>query len=269
MKGFAQRIDPLNRVAAPLKLKRNRILALTLALLCPGALLLALPDRSADEPDREPFLNILPEFSEPGLFYSAPASFSLPVVVPLGSALGRRHLGEEWEGSGPRFRTGIGLFAGDAGLVNVPGRAAGDLPPGMRADFFQLQFSYFARGFNLHGNLGYTWNPAFLEFDPGDRIQAEVFAGSGFGLLPGASGRQPLNLLLGLTADLQRADVFRATELAQTRYGTIFLAPGLQLAGRLLLFEATLELPLRRSEYVPDRYRDRVRGNIGMKYYLD
>lgn len=236
------------------------------ASLLAGVLFPAL----ADEPPGDPRP---PESS--GLFYSGPAAFTLPFVLPFESAIGRRHLDADDTLAG---------HGGPAPLVIEPGSfqtnlsLLGFLPPGIRSDLLSLRWSFFAAGYNVQVRATSNDPSGNTRYD--DQI-LEIYAGlplrnarpgwtppSAFDPETAAPSRPPVNLLLGLTTRARAADVIRNEELATIEYGTVFLAPGLQLAGRRMLFEATVELPLRRPSELPDRYRDRLRGNIGMKYFL-
>lgn len=240
-----------------------------LCLILPGALLLALPDGDPATTEPDAWFQVQSDPAEPGLLFSGPSSFALPIVVPLESAIGRRHLGARTEVRRRRFRIGPGALSGIPAHLRGLAFRPGLIPLNLREDLISLGWTYYTGDFSLHGRLDVLHTTPFVGFDPGETLHAELFAGYAPGNgKDGGESRRELNLLLGLTADFHNADIYRDEELAHTAYGTVFLAPGLQLAGRRMLFEATVELPLRRSRHVPDRYRDKVRGNIGMKYFL-
>ncbi len=226
-------------------------------------------------------------------------TFSLPLVLPLEASIGNLNLGGSFEvvqrqvkdevqtsrdkpasffrldGRYQAFRTRNTIFE-ISESVDVPmSRRTGPENPN-RADADDttrfdtgMNVSYLINRARLRIDLGHRWNVARREYDPGDALSAAVLLGYGFGSSPLEEKGWPVNLLVGFTSRYNYADRYRNSEVIGTEYGTVFFAPGIQLSGRSLDFHATIELPIRHINIDGQGRREKVRGNIGVRYLFD
>lgn len=222
--------------------------------------------------------------------------YTFPVYLPLEATLGRLYLtgsmeyarksaemgGQAVHAEGVNFLNMEGRFrAIDAGglqltLSEVAGYSAArpdpTLPPEARLlDGYRmstgLSLAYRFEHLNMEMRGQHTLHRPRSDFRPGDVWTGGVSMGYGFGAYDGHGW--PVNVQLGMTGRQYHADRLDGEEIAGSRYGTLFFSPALMFYGRSFLFEAGLDFPVRHMSAEDSIYRDRVRANIGLKYYLD
>lgn len=224
-------------------------------------------------------------------------TYAMPVFLPLEAGLGRLFLGSSLEYQRKELsdnivqarNQGIGyvnmdarLRAIDAGKLKVgvsesAGIAAANrqdqadpaetrIPGGYRLDS-GLNFLYRLERFNLEMKGNYLYYKTRSEFRPGDVRSGGLALGYGFG---GYNGEYaPVNLMLGFSSRFYEPDRLSGEEMRGTEYGTIFFSPGLILSGKSIMFRAGVDVPVRHMGPEDQGYRDRVRANIGLKYYFE
>ena len=226
-------------------------------------------------------------------------SFTIPVVLPLEANLGRLNLGSSLEYKRQEIRT-----ADDTNIQEGPSYISLDSRfRAFRSNRFKLEileslnvpiarnteetvprelqfnaggyvldsgvsFSYFLRRATLKLGVEHNLRLARDDFNPGESVSAEVSLAYGFGGYGDYQDRRPFNLLIGFTSRYHYADRLNREEIQGTEFGTVFLAPGLQYYGSSLSLWATVEVPIHRTKIEEDGYQDKVRGNIGVKYYF-
>lgn len=226
-------------------------------------------------------------------------TFSLPLVLPLEASIGNLNLGGSLElvqrqvkddvqssrekpssffsldGRYRAFQSRSAIFEITESVDLPLTRRTGPENPA-RADADDttrfdtgMNVSYLINRARLRIDLGHRWNVARREYDPGDALSAAVLLGYGFGSSPLDEKGWPVNVLVGFTSRYNYADRYRNTEVMGTEYGTVFFAPGIQLSGRSLDFHATIELPIRHITVDGQSRREKVRGNIGVRYLFD
>lgn len=259
--------------------------AFALALLAPGL--------AAQTPGR---VGGAVSYSERQIGSQFVRDYTFPVYLPLEATLGRLYLtgsleyarktaemgGQSVHEEGVNFLNMEGRFrAIDAGglqltLSEVAGYSAAKpdptLPPEARLlDGYRLStgmsLAYRLEHLNMELRGLHTAHRPRSEFRPGDVWTGGLSMGYGFGEYDGHGW--PVNLQLGLTGRQYHADRLQGEEIAGSRYGTLFVSPALMFYGRSFLFEAGLDFPVRHLGAEDSIYRDRVRANIGLKYYLD
>ena len=226
--------------------------------------------------------------------------FAIPVIFPLEAAFNRLRLGSSLEYvrneyksnseqgivEGPsyisldssykvlksrsyklEFAESINVSLGKNGDENTPYKAR--LNTGGYILDSSLTFSYFMKRSYLKLDIEHNWRLHRKEYNPGETIAAALSFGYGFG---GSSllGNRPLYVMLGFTSRYNYADRLNQEIVTGTEYGTIFITPGLRYKNKTLNFWANIELPVRQLKIVEEEetYRDRIRGNIGMQYYM-
>ncbi len=227
-------------------------------------------------------------------------SFSIPVILPMELSLGRLYLGGSVDYAMKEYRStagqvqrvegpgylGVGgrFVALDTGRVrleitesvnapvskndtaNLPAQAW--LNTGYRLDS-GVNFSYLINRAQIQVGAGYRLNLARNDYNMGDELTAALRFGYGFGSYSEyQQNKWPMNVFLGITSHYNYADLYKKDQVIGTEYGTVFFAPGLQLSNRSVIFQASVEMPIRHLTPTENSYQDRIRGNIGMKYYL-
>ena len=127
--------------------------------------------------------------------------------------------------------------------------------------------------YNLHRSvfqfgMEHNWRLARNEYNPGESVAASLHFGYGFGQSREASSQWPINLMLGVVSRYNYADRLSQETVSGTEYGSVFLAPGVRFYRNSLDFWATVEVPVHHMNKDSETYRDKVRGNIGLKYYI-
>jgi len=142
--------------------------------------------------------------------------------------------------------------------------------------------SFFYRGehtslyFDLYHYMGDTGEKN-ITFQEGDLVSGRLTLGYDLGM--GHSGdSSPVNLLLGVASHYYLADKVEEKRLSGTEYGTVFFVPGLQLSAKSVMLQAMFEVPVYHTIPTGEETgtdtrnalpgEDRIRANIGVKYYI-
>ncbi|MCE9598431.1 MAG: hypothetical protein K8S54_10725 [Spirochaetia bacterium] len=219
-------------------------------------------------------------------------SYTMPIFLPLEATLGRLYLTGSLEYA---RNEAIGLSEGRSeGLnyVNMEGRfraidsrrfrlsftevagvstahkeesSLASLQSGYRVDT-GVTLAYRRDQLNMELLAQHTWNKARGDYRQGDVMSGGFMLGWGMGDYSGETW--PVNLMMGVTSRVYQADRFRGEEMPGTDYGTVFFSPGLMLSGRSVSLHAGLDFPIKHLGQEDRGYRDRMRANIGLKYFL-
>lgn len=226
-------------------------------------------------------------------------SFSIPIVLPLEARLGDLNLGgrvdyvrkEFHSESGDESVEGAGYFSLDSRYlaisstrfrlelserVNVPlaRNKNEDLPReawlntgGYILDS-AVSFSYYLSRVQLQLGLEHNWRLSRDEYDPGESLRTSFILGYGLGSGHSLDDRYPWNVTLGITSHYRYYDRVNQERVTGTQYGTVFFAPGLNYYTSSLNLWANIEVPIHHIQAEDEAYREGIRGNIGLKYYL-
>ena len=153
----------------------------------------------------------------------------------------------------------------------VPGgayRPAYNLGTGVAFSYLR-ESTWFRFGVSHVLGTGYDedWNPE-------NSISAALVLGYGLG--KGKRDSRPVHFTLGITSTVfYSSDTISSRARNNTEYGAVFFAPGLQLSGKSVVFQAHVEVPIHQvrkpgvdPETLDPSLRDEMRANIGMKYYI-
>jgi hypothetical protein len=220
-------------------------------------------------------------------------AYTVPVFLPLEATLGRFYLTGSLEYARREMEGATEASSEGLNFVNMEGRfraidsrnlrltfmeiagvstarGSSSLPPESRlADGYRfdsamsLQYRIERLSFELKG--GQIANRTRGDFRPGDIRSGGLSMGFGLGAYNNEAW--PVNLVLGVTSQFYGADRFAGEDLPGTEYGTVFFSPGLMLSGKSLALRAGLDFPIRHLG-AEDAYRDKVRANIGLRYFL-
>ncbi|MCR9144694.1 MAG: hypothetical protein NXI24_20820 [bacterium] len=227
-------------------------------------------------------------------------TFSVPVIIPLEATIGRFFMGGSFEYAvreyrqegrnenveGPRYLSAHGGFnffrngplrvefretvnapiARDNGRFDAP-REAWLNSGGYRFDS-ELSSRYLFDRADIRVGVGHRWRMARENYNPGETILANVTFGYGLGSYSHSQGTHPLTVLAGISTRYNYADKLDGDNITGTEYGTVFFAPGLQLATQSLRLQAMVEVPIHNIKPEEDSYSEEVRANVGLKYYI-
>lgn len=229
-------------------------------------------------------------------------SFTIPIMLPLEATIGNFYLGgaveynvqefqyrdgKERSNEYGYFRINSSYQALNTRRIRIELRESFNVPlyskneeklsrteTHFRSDGYQLDsgfsMSYLMSNAFVQFDLGHHWifsnAPTEDNYYRGNRFSARIQMGYGLG---NETMKNPVNLLLGFTSDYYLPDQYESNDVRGTEYGTVFFAPGLQLSGKTIVFHAMFEFPIHQT--IPQdelQYQDRVRANIGMRYFL-
>lgn len=131
-----------------------------------------------------------------------------------------------------------------------------------------VTLSYFLSHASLYLGLGHSWRQNRVENDPDETLKASLHLGYGFGRTPVTLGQWPINITLGISSRYNLIARGIEESLDGADHRTIFFTPGLNFYSNSLNLWANFELPIYTTQLGEDIYRDRIRGTIGMKYYI-
>ncbi len=228
-------------------------------------------------------------------------SFTIPLMLPLEATIGNLYIGGGLEYNINKYQsdTGNNTSTGTSYLqlhgkyqavdngkyriefretLNVPLKkgdmdtAASNMERNNMAGYrleSGVSLSYLTRKAWFEFGLGHKWIMGNEQYDPGDEISTAISIGYGLGQGNDIVDK-PINLIVGLASNYYMADTYQGENVSSTEYGTVFFTPGLQLSGKSMIFQAMIELPVYRIRlnHENESYKDSIRANIGMKYYL-
>ncbi len=220
-------------------------------------------------------------------------AYSMPVFLPLEATLGRFYLTGSLEYAKREMEGTTAAQSEGLNYVNMEGRFRAIETENLRLTFSEIAGISTARdsstlppqsrlpdGYRLDSGLSLLYKMERLSFEmsgghstsrtrgdfrPGDTYSAGLMLGFGFGGYRQDSA--PISLMMGVTSRYYGADRLGGDEMPGTEYGTVFFSPGLMLSGKSLALRAGLDFPIRHLG-ADDTYRDRMRANIGLRYYL-
>lgn len=259
----------------------------------------------------------IPQKDDSHSVFENSGSFTIPFMVPLEATIGRFQLGSDSSLNAristpglndPIYRNGtvagrVGFYAPissgktkrysvdlmeavtvdpASGSREVDPRLlpGGSLRPNYSIDT-GIAFSYLLESAWFRLGISHVIDMEMAEEElPENSVNASIIMGYGFG--KGSSIRKPIHFTVGITSTYYYSPEYAMTDenrnLASSEYGTVFFAPGLQLSGSSMVFQAHLELPIHQirngstkqieTESLNPSVRDEMRANIGMKYYL-
>ncbi|MBX7058538.1 MAG: hypothetical protein K1X75_10775 [Leptospirales bacterium] len=227
-------------------------------------------------------------------------SYSIPVILPLEVSLGRLYMGGAFEYAVQEYRSAAGSsnaegphYAGlllgyqlfhegrwqiewnnrtFANIANENGQLNGPEYAWLANERYRLDnelaVRYQRERANVRMGLAHNLRTERDGYDPGETSLASLAFGYGFGDYSPEARDYQLTVLLGVNARYNFADRKDNARVAGTEYGTVFVAPGLQIATRTLSLQAMVEVPVQQLQPDEQSIREELRANFGMRYYL-
>lgn len=191
-----------------------------------------------------------------------------------GPRFGGLDLGMRWFGNRNwRLETDqsfyAGLSRGDRGELDGPEFAHLNSEAYRIDNDATLRYNFDRSRSDLRLGLGHRWRIADDEYNPGETVMANLSYGYGFGGYSSAAAGYPVTMLVGVGARYNYADERNGERVLGTEYGTVFVAPGLQISNRSLQLQAMVEVPIEHIKPEDESFEEEVRASLGMKYYLD
>ncbi len=227
-------------------------------------------------------------------------SYSIPIILPLEIQLGRFYMGGAFEYAVQEYRSAegsssvqgprlAGLLLGyelynrgawrlswqNASYTSVT-RDRGALEGPEYAWFAneryridnEVYLRYRLERADLRFGLGHQWRTERDGYDRGETALASLAFGFGFGNFSPAIQEFETTVLLGVNARYNYADENDGARVAGTEYGTVFVAPGLQIATQALSLQAMVEVPVQHVRPESESSQEELRANFGLRYYL-
>jgi hypothetical protein len=227
------------------------------------------------------------------------STYLMPIILPLEAEFGRFLLGgsvdniqREYQANNVRYHTeGIGYVSlngkydlmrgkhwkvslNERWQVSVPDEKRSEATPGqVRLNegssrlLSSVAANYYLDRMIFGTSIGHVHSFSRGSYITGDRYVGSISMGYGIGERAGQE-TFPVAVELGLVSRYYKKDYSQGRPVTGSQYGTLYVAPAVQFSSSRVLLEAGVELPIQQFQSEENSYRDKMRANLGLKYYF-